>query len=266
MLGKLIKYDLKAAARIFILLHAIYLFICLMGRFFYMDRLNFDSPEELLITSLILFASLYLILVSALGLCTSLQVALRFYRNLFSKEGYLSWTLPVSGVQHLWGKILSGYILTAIDVTVIAAGLLILVTGKNVTEAYSQISGTVAHELGLPIGMFGLIVFLFALASCFCTIVMIYFCIAVGQLFPGHRILCAIAVYFISGFVIQIASMILMILLGYFPGYAFYQAQGAAMTDYMLRIFLLSSVLMFIVMIIQYIVTHYIMKKKINLI
>ena len=139
-------------------------------------------------------------------------------------------------------------------------------TGRNVTEAYSSVASVVTNELGMSVSTFGLIVFLFALAGCFSTVVMICFCIAVGQLFPGHRVLCAIAVYFITSFVVQIVSLVLMVLLGCFPGYTFYQAEGAAMADYMFRIFLLSGVLMFIVMIVQYIITHYIMKKKINLI
>ena len=45
MLGKLIKYDLKAAAKIFILLHAMYLFICIAARLFYMDRLSFKRRD-----------------------------------------------------------------------------------------------------------------------------------------------------------------------------------------------------------------------------
>ena len=98
MLGKLIKYDLKSAAKLFILLHGIYLFICLTLRLIYVNRLDFNSPPELLITSIVLFSTIYIVLVSALALCTSLQIVFRFYRNLFSKEGYLSWTLPVSGV------------------------------------------------------------------------------------------------------------------------------------------------------------------------
>lgn len=265
MLGKLIKYDLQAASRIFILIHGIYILICLAARFFYMDKLNFDNPTELLVTSLALFMILYIVLISALGIFTSLQIAFRFYKNLFSREGYLSWTLPVSGVQHLWGKLISGYILLVIDATVIAAGILILVTGKNVTDAYSVIADSVTNELGMTISSFGLFVYLFVLVSCISSVVMIYFCIAVGQLFPGHRVLCAIAAYFITSFVIQIFSPLLMALMGCFPGYEFYQSKGAAMTVYMSKLFLASAILMLLILVIQYIATHYIMKKKIDL-
>ena len=75
MLGKLIKYDLKSAAKIFFLLHVIYLLICLVARFFYMDRLRFEEPVEPLVFSLILFVTLMTLLISALSIFTWMQVA-----------------------------------------------------------------------------------------------------------------------------------------------------------------------------------------------
>lgn len=265
MLGKLIKYDLKAAAKIFILLHTMYLFICIAARLFYMDRLSFNDVTEPLVLSLILFFSLLVLLISALMIFTEMQVAFRFYRSLFSKEGYLSWTLPVSGPQHLWAKIISGYILMAADLIIIAAGILLLVTGNNVTTAYSMVSDDLTNELGLSIGTFALILFVICLVSGICSVVMIYFSVAVGQLFPSHRVLGAIAAYFITSTVMQVLSVILMFLFGCFPGYMTYTLQGSAMADYLFRLIAVSLVLMLITTIAQYIATHYIMKKKINL-
>lgn len=265
MLGKIIKYDLKASSRLFILMHAIYILICLAVRFLYMDRLDlFDSSDQLFI-SLALFLILLVTIVCALSIFTWIQITVRFYRNLFSKEGYLSWTLPVSGVQHLWGKIISGFILMAVDATVIYGGIVLMFTGETVTSAYSLIAADVTQELGMPLGMFSFFIYLATVASCIGSVVMLYFCIVVGQLFPGHRVLCAIAAYFITTFVIQILSMILMILLGCFPGYDFYQAQGETMKDYMFTILISSTALMIVIAVIQYFAAHYIMKKKINL-
>ena len=113
-----------------------------------MDRLRFEEPVEPLVFSLILFVTLMTLLISALSIFTWMQAAFRFYRNLFSKEGYLSWTLPVSAPQHLWSKIISGYILMAADLLILSAGVLLLVTGDNVTSAYSMIADELENELG----------------------------------------------------------------------------------------------------------------------
>lgn len=264
MLGKLIKYDLKAAAKIFILIHAVYLFVCLIARFLYMDRLSFAEVTEPLVFSLVLFITLMTVLISALSIFTQMQVAFRFYRNLFSKEGYLSWTLPVSAPQHLWAKIISGYILMAADLIIVSAGILFLVTGDNVTTAYSMIASDVENELGFSLGSFAVIVFVVSLISCLYTVIMLYFSVMVGQLFPSHRVLGAIAAYFITSFVIQIISVVLMLLLGHFPGYENYESMQDV-ANYTLQILYVSLILTLILAAAQYIATHYIIKKKVNL-
>ena len=101
MLGKLIKYDLKATAKVFLLLHIVYFIICLASRFLFMDRLDFNGDKDLLLAQIIVFSSAMLILFVLVNSGTWLLFTVRFYRNLFSKEGYLTWTLPASGVQHL---------------------------------------------------------------------------------------------------------------------------------------------------------------------
>ena len=265
MLGKLIKYDLKVSSKLFILLHAAYLFVCIISRILYMNKLDFKGPEEPVIISLALFISVLSILMTALMIFTELHIAFRFYRSMFSREGYLSWTLPVSGTQHLWAKIISGYILAAADIILIAVGILILITGRNITSAYSLIADEMTNELGMPLERFALLLFTFCVVSCISTVIMIYFCIVIGQLFPGHRVLCAIATYFILSTALQVFTLLIMLAFGIFPGHNFLMAKGQTMTEYMTNIFYVSAVLTIIITIVQYVITHYIMNKKINL-
>ena len=268
MLGRLIKYDLKSSGKLFILLHGIFLIFCILMRFIYMDRLDLLAPvdEKMLVVSLLLFFTIFTVFVSALMFYTLMQIAFRYYRNLFSKEGYLSWTLPVSGIQHLWAKIISGCIFMAADTLIVAAGILILATGKNIRDAYSLIADEITRQLGMTIGDFGLILLILCLASCICNVVMIYFCINIGQLFPGHRVLCAVAAYIITSTVIQTGSLIILFIFGYFPGYEFFAAEGATAFDFMINIYVISGVISAVVTVAMYIASHYIMKKKINLI
>lgn len=263
MLGKLIKHDLKSLGRLFILIHVCFIAICLAGRVFFMNQLDFNAPDMSLLTPLIIISSLATFLVVAINFCTGLMITFRFYRNLFGREGYLSWTLPVSGIKHLWAKIISGSIFLIIDTLVIAVGILILVTGRNVVEAYNSVSPEFTQVLGMPLPMFALYMLLFNIAGCFSTLIMIYFCICVGQLFPGHRVLCALAVYFIVSFVIQIIVFLIMTVCGFFDFSA--QPAGTVSVD-MFRLMAPSAVLMAILTVVQYITIHYIIKRKINLI
>lgn len=262
MLGKLIKYDLEATGRIFILIHAAYLLFCLAARFLYMDRLNFDTVDESLVLSLVLFGIIMTLLYSALSIFTWLLIAFRFYRNLFSQQGYLTWTLPASPSGQLWAKIFSGCILAAADILIIAAGLLLLVTGKNVTYAYAQVAAEVEQELGMSTGAFALLLLLICLLSCIAGVIIIYFSIAIGQLFPAHRVLCAIAAYFILATVMDIICIAAMLFKGYLPGYL---SSGESMIAYLAGIVNITLITVFVVAVAGYIGTHYIFRKKLNL-
>ena len=262
MLGKLIKYDLKASAKIFLLLHVLFLLVCAAARFLFMDRIDFHAPAKTLIAPITAMIVLGTFLISALSLCTSLLITFRFYRNLFSREGYLSWTLPVSGITHLWAKIISGYLLAALDMAVIYAGILLLVTGRNVTDAYRSVAPEIAESIGMPLSSLGLWIFAFCVVGALSSVLLIYFSICIGQLFPAHRVLCAIAVYFITSFVIQIAVLVIMAALGLLD----HSAEITTLADEIFTLLVPNTVFSVILCIAQYAAVHYIMKRKINLI
>ena len=266
MLGKLIKYDLKYAVRIFLLVHGVYLIICTLLRFLVMNHLDFSKPEEVLVPPITLTIVLEIFLLAAVSLTTSLLNALRFYRNMFSREGYLTWTLPASSSEHLLAKFCSGYLIAAADIAVIAAGILILVTGSNVTEAYRQIAPDINIFLGTSLSVYSLKLFLFSLLFAFTSVVQIYFCIALGQLFQGHRVLFAIAFYFLTGLIVQLLTTVLMLATGLFSAQLSYPVSGFNMEDYTGNIYLVTGALSIVLAVAEYIATHYIMKRKINLI
>ena len=83
-----------------------------------------------------------------------------------------------------------------------------------------------------------------------------------GQLFPAHRVLCAVAAYFITSFVIQIAVLVIMAALGMLD----YAASSNTMADEMFSLLVPNIIFALILCIAQYAAVHYIMKKKINLI
>ena len=60
MLGKLIKYDLKYGAKLFIILHALLLLASILGRIFFLEKIDFNADSNTLLTSLGLFISIYL--------------------------------------------------------------------------------------------------------------------------------------------------------------------------------------------------------------
>ncbi|WP_346908454.1 hypothetical protein [Faecalicatena orotica] len=266
MLGKLVKYDLKYGMRIFIVLHAILVTACILGRILFMNQLDFNLKLEAYLSPLILFFSLFLLLFTGVGFGINILLVARFYKNLYTDEGYLTWTLPATATQQLWGKIISGIIWEFSSILISAASLLILVSGDNVTEAYAQVAADVTKSLGMPITQFGISLLIYSLFGTLGSIVMLYLCVAIGQLFPGHRILCAIVTYFILSAIIQVLSFSLMFAFNIGPGTTAYLAsRGMPATHYMVTSFRLGGVMSAIIMIAAYFGVQYIMNKKLNL-
>ncbi len=86
MLRKLIKYDLKAMNRYLIIIHVFMLSACVLIRVFLTGRLfaegvDFNSQKYFL--PLVLFFTLFTILISMMAFATHLVIAIRFYKNLF---------------------------------------------------------------------------------------------------------------------------------------------------------------------------------------
>lgn len=268
MLGKLVKYDLKYGVKIFIILHAVLLIACIIGRFLFLDNIDLRGNTGLTATPLILFSSMLIFLFTSVPTGVGLLLAVRFYKNLFSDEGYLTLTLPATSTQHLWAKIISGAIWYVADVLLCTVAIVILATSRNVMEAWDYAAPELTKSIGMSPDRYALCLFIFTLFGTICSVIFIYACISIGQLFPGHRVLCSIIVFFIISTIAQVITIAIMFLLDLFPNTQMYigaNASAAEQTSYLFKLFGMSSILSLIMTVILYMVTHHIMKKKTNL-
>lgn len=266
MLGKLIKYDLRYGIRIFILIHAILVISCTLGRFLFMNRLDFHSDPAGLVSSLIVFSSLFILLFVAVNFGLYALLIVRFYKNLFTDEGYLTWTLPASPTQQLWAKILSGTIWLVLDIPIVSLSLLILFTGKNVTTAYAHVAPGIDKVLGMSISTFGIYALVFTLLGAISSLILLYLCVGIGQLFPGHRILCSVITYCIISCIMQALAFALMFAFNISPANnAYISARGQDMAHYLFMAFNLGEGMCIFIAIVGYFALHQIMNKKINL-
>ena len=189
MLKKLIKHDLKYGVRMFAVLHIILIIGCLMARFLVIDHLDFSAAPEEFAPVIALLIVVLTMLFSAISFGCCIMYAVRFYKNLFTDEGYITWTLPASPLTQLWAKI------------------------------------DFQAALGMSFSSFcGLVVF-FSFVGILSCVLFIYTSIAIGQLVPAHRIIVSIAVYFILNLITQIISIGVSIITSVFPDYVFSPAQ-----------------------------------------
>lgn len=269
MLKNLIKYDLKYGAKIFIVIHILLWITAIFGRIFFLNRIDFDAPSQQLASMLILFFSAFILLFSVVSLATSLMIAARFYKNLFTDEGYLTWTLPATPLQQLWAKICSGGIWFILDLILLYAAAYFLWITPNVQNAYQPIAAEITDTLGMSLPDFFLLMVLLSVSGVAGSVMMIYASIAVGQLFPAHRLLLSVVVYFIFYMIIYMLSTGAMLVFQLLPGIALNADRipdGISMSTYLTGTVLISLVISTIMAIIQYVITHLILTKKLNLI
>ena len=109
MLRKLIKYDFKALSRYLIVIHAMLLITAVLGRLLFVGRLMSD-PGRLSnagAIATIIGIIIYVILFMTAVFGTMLMIAICFYKNLYSDEGYLTHTLHVTRGPLLFSKTVS---------------------------------------------------------------------------------------------------------------------------------------------------------------
>ena len=103
MLGKLLKYELKATSRVFIPLYIAILVVSIVnGLSLNLEILNIQGLATIVL--MCLFISLFVI--------TIVVTIQRFNKNLLKDEGYLMFTLPVSSKHLVLSKYLTSLIWT----------------------------------------------------------------------------------------------------------------------------------------------------------
>ena len=138
MLKKLYKYDWKSVSMLLLILHGVLLAYSVIGRlaiviagnFAARSGSSFDTHVSLSTTifgmGAVAYVTIYVIFIIGIILATIFYLAARMQKSLFSDEGYLTNTLPVTPDKLLWSKILIFWTWSVIDFLCVALSIFIL--------------------------------------------------------------------------------------------------------------------------------------------
>ena len=178
MLGKLLKYELKATSRVFIPLYIAILVVSIVnGLSLNLEILNIQGLATIVL--MCLFISLFVI--------TIVVTIQRFNKNLLKDEGYLMFTLPVSSKHLVLSKYLTSLIWTFLSFVVAFLSFTIIFmipTYKYFDFSYfiNEFNLLFANMLSLNIlGQF-LRIILLMIISYTIFIFNVYLALSVGQL------------------------------------------------------------------------------------
>lgn len=262
MLGKLLKHEFMETYKIMAVLNIILLGLSGIGMLLIGTKISpsNDTMQFLAASS----AMIYFLAIFAVFIITIVFITIRFYKTVYSVQGYLTHSLPVSSSAILNSKLLvSGFwlIITAC-ITVISFFLLFRVALGSSWDsiALRESFQYLLAESGLFMPEIILYVIVAILISTFSVILMIFASLSVGQLFQQHRITASIVAYVVFYLIGSVLSTITLIVLRFNNMYTF--SSNTYLYPRGLWISLLES---FLYSIFFYFTCYYIINKKLNL-
>lgn len=279
MLGKLIKYEWKNSWLIMTILNSFVIVLSILGGFTVrnLERIGqFEGIADGMIIGMYMFV--YFVGIVSLTVVSSLYFYIRFYRNLYTDQGYLMHTLPVTKHELITSKLLIAGAWKIISYLVIAIGMLYIFNNEGF-ELFREIKKWIENLDEDPLRVVGYIVLsvLIGIAYVMYSILTVYAAISIGQLASKNKVWGAIGAYvglrIVIRFLGRIVGVILMMIdkdnysgftLGILSPFLSYSYGMSNKPNVMLFMFLYLIGLSFMCAIF-YIITHYMMKNRLNL-
>lgn len=205
MLGKLFKYEIKDTSRLipfFYLITAVMAGLSLLSGKLELGWFKATSSVLLLLVGIAVF------------IVTLVVICMRFYKNLYSNEGYLSFTLPLKPHLHLVSKAIVSFGWMLLSVLISMGAIFVALYGLGV-------DGKVWTSALDEIERYGMGKYMYAFIPMICLAILylmsqIYFSITLANSPKFHNIGAAgasILLFFVTNIVLRIVETILTIII-----------------------------------------------------
>lgn len=270
MVKKLLKHEFSFYLKITLLVDIILFSIALFTRI-----VQFFESESV-IYSIINFSSIAALVVAmAVALVlTTVMIVVRFYSNMYSREGYLSFTLPVTNAQHIFSKLICAVAFEFLTYLAVFIAGIIATAGDVCAEIFKAVfylSGKYFEFTGIHGGLYIFEFLLLLLVSAASGCLLLYTCMTIGQLAKKGRIIMSIVVYYIYTVIIQVISTSMSILFSVatYKEWPILNRIGEFVLNHpfaSVHIFLITLIVFTLILaVVFYAITHKIMSKKLNL-
>lgn len=286
MLGKLFKHDFRALSRVLVPTHLAILAATIIATTGFAYNLRKDISgaigglEMLVSTISVVLSVLMVMAIFASVFLVAFIIFQRFYKSFMCDEGYLTFTLPVKTTQLLWSKLLSAGAWMVINSLLLILCVFIFVAfGTSSTSFFNaqafetlgvfitEMNEMLGSRLVLPIIEF----VVFIIISAAYSLLSVYLALIIGGvLSQNHRLLAAIGAYFgINMLVGVITSVVQNVFIIDMVSVRFnvntptelFDVLFNALNPYFLVIMAITAVLA----VVFFIVSHYLLKNKLNL-
>ncbi len=280
MLGKLIKYEWKSVCQVGLILLGAIAMATLMGLLGFQapmwNSMRSDSSFGAVTMNIVGVMALlfYVLLLVGAVYAIFIYIVVHFYRSMYTDEGYLLHTLPVTENQILVSKILVGSVWIVLIFLGVILSLLTFfcflmsaVTGESIGEVLKEISGLkdllqyLFSEDILDVGSC-LSLVLNVVIGVPANLIVFFGAVSLGQLFSKHRVLMAILCYMGIAVVTGILQSVLQ---GIFYTGVFGSGSKGFLLGY-LDFSMISSLILNVVLAVGcYLASYFINARKLNL-
>lgn len=228
MLRKLLKHEWKSVSKVLLPVNLGIILITVIGCIVLNTNI-FATKESFPIALFMLI--FYLLSLITFASITLIFVYVRFYKNLFTTEGYLMHTLPVAPIQLFHSKLIVGFswsifncLLTLFSTAALGFSAIVRVAkDENIDNVYRFFLGdsisnnhnqtfSFAEMFGYPPATFVILLLLLLLTGCLVSILMGYLSILLGQLMEKFKLAASIGFYIVIYLIIQMVTSVAILL------------------------------------------------------
>lgn len=283
MLGRLIKYEWKNTAKV---CGSLLLF---MGIMTVLGCVSFCTPlwsgvfkgegSSPMIFLGIMFLVLYV--VSLIGVIYGILIYLgvHFYKSMYSDEGYLTHTLPVTSHHLLVSKILVSalwylivMVLMFVSLVSIVLTVIHLILAAEGRSFWAELSDNwdffvMGVESVMGEGILKQILFyiLQIVVAAFSSVMMLFGAITVGQLSSRHKVMMSIVSYFGITILLQIVASIVTVPVTFYSTQAIMESAEVSVNLTTMPTFLVTIAMNLIFAVVLYFISNFIITRKLNL-
>lgn len=230
MFKKLLKYDMLSVSRLWWIAAMIVPIATVVAGLLVRFLTSFQPHN--IVTTLIVIAAGILTFICIMAvflsfILTEVLVFVRFYKHLFTDEGYLTFTLPVSRKQIFFAKTVNAMIWFVVHgLLLVGAFVLFFVTAPGdlleKLDAVGYVFRTIWDAAGAWTILFAVELVIWLLLSTLQGITMVHLCITIGAVIAKKaKVIAAIGIYYVMNYAFTFIYQLLFyaFVYGIIPGF-----------------------------------------------
>ena len=223
MLGKLFKYEFKNTAKIMLTIYGVLIAVTALG----MIVLSFDTLKnsDQMLPNLIMGSTiiLYVLSVFALFIVGFVYLSIHFYKIIYSAQGYLIHTLPVTPIATFHVKLLTALVWMLISMLLCVLSVFGIISSAAGPDFWNEFSTLEISELnavfltnvGMTLWGFCGCMVLGAVLSALIALLLVYTSCSIGQLFHQYKVVASVITGIVLYFVQQILSTVIGVIISF---------------------------------------------------